>query len=760
MDISIFFGGCVEERGISINSARAAFDILKTFASNIKLFYIDQDFKIYEVFEKHIYSNTPDDFCFLINPIENFWDNFYSDFVIPLIHGKFGEDGEIQKILENKNIPFMFSSSKSCKKMFFKDNFCNTLWNNGFKNWDSFVFKRNNNYELIKINNSNNIHIINQDIEYFLKNNDNEIREIDRNELHNILYYMHNKHNEIILKPNDSGSSFYVFISKTYEESINIINKYSKIDFIIEERHIGKEFSIAVVDHIAYIPIEISNNNKIFDYRSKYFPCDDVSLLNPPNFSIATIKTIRKNCEDIFNIFEAKDMIRIDGWILDNGDIIYTEANPISSIEFNGVLFQSISKKPHEIFLEILNKNLKQISKKIFISVKKDKISLPILFGGNSSEKEVSLLSGSNVCIKLNNSNKYEPIPCLLYENYIYILPYHFIFKHCIKDIIHNIQNIEIYNEILDINQSIEKITFEEFLNRHKTIFLALHGGDGENGNIQSILSKKNIKYNGSNEKISKLCINKFNTINIIEKSIKEIKKIPRLLINIEQDIDITIEIIKKFINDNNLFNIILKPNEDGSSTGIIKTNNINDIYTYIQSMINNKKYVIINDKYISLPNRQNLILEQYIVTDKIKVEFLNNSSKILHNKIDNWIELTVGTLNFEIFAPSLSISSGDILTAEEKFQEGTGINITPPPSFIISNDQNKYIKDIILKICKLIDINTYCRIDLFFNRISNEIIIIEINTLPALSFATVIFQQALHAGYKPEKFIENIINI
>ena len=50
------------------------------------------------------------------------------------------------------------------------------------------------------------------------------------------------------------------------------------------------------------------------------------------------------------------------------------------------------------------------------------------------------------------------------------------------------------------------------FLNEIKKgdiVFNALHGGFGENGDLQSILELNNIVYTGSDSKASKVCINK-----------------------------------------------------------------------------------------------------------------------------------------------------------------------------------------------------------------------------------------------------------
>ena len=44
---------------------------------------------------------------------------------------------------------------------------------------------------------------------------------------------------------------------------------------------------------------------------------------------------------------------------------------------------------------------------------KKEKKPVYVLFGNNNAERQVSLMSGTNVWLKLLKSDVYRPIPCL-----------------------------------------------------------------------------------------------------------------------------------------------------------------------------------------------------------------------------------------------------------------------------------------------------------------------------------------------------------
>lgn len=102
----------------------------------------------------------------------------------------------------------------------------------------------------------------------------------------------------------------------------------------------------------------------------------------------------------------------------------------------------------------------------------------------------------------------------------------------------------------------------------------------------------------------------------------------------------------------------------------------------------------------IEMPSSLNgeYLLEPYIETYRMIVEQdkLNCLSK------EGWIELTVGVLEqrgiYHALNPSITVAEGAILSLEEKFQGGTGINLTPPPVEVLSSSATQKIKCLIEK--------------------------------------------------------------
>jgi len=119
LHIALLCGGPSLERGISLNSARSVVDHLGDENIIINPIYFDYKKQPYAVSRAQLYSNTPSDFDFklkrtakplsqtaLIKLLKE------SDITFIAMHGAFGEDGEIQSILEKNNIPYIGARAK------------------------------------------------------------------------------------------------------------------------------------------------------------------------------------------------------------------------------------------------------------------------------------------------------------------------------------------------------------------------------------------------------------------------------------------------------------------------------------------------------------------------------------------------------------------------------------------------------------------------------------------------------------------------
>ena len=219
--ILILEGGNNEEHDVSLVTSR---EIQKILNQN-KL-----KFKILRVNPKNFHKK-------IIN---------YKNFVcINALHGPFGEDGQIQKILKKNKIPFSHSNIKSSNLCFNKS-----------------ASKR----EIIK----NKL----MSPKFYLLN----INDLNEKKLITIK----SKLKKFVIKPNRSGSSFGIKIIKNQKEFDNLISNIEEFkkelnnhkEILIEEYISGKELTVSTIKldkkiH-ALAVTEIKSKNNFFDYKAKY----------------------------------------------------------------------------------------------------------------------------------------------------------------------------------------------------------------------------------------------------------------------------------------------------------------------------------------------------------------------------------------------------------------------------------------------------------------------------------------------------------
>jgi D-alanine--D-alanine ligase len=790
VSVAVLCGGPSLERGISMNSARSVLDHLGSQGVDIVPIYFNEKKKAYKISTAQLYSNTPSDFDFKLNQS----GKVLSDsalirllksvtIIFPCMHGTFGEDGEIQSFLEKNNIPFVGSSSKACKMAFDKYKANEYIRSLGFYAPNSIV---------LKITDSK-------------KEIEKKVKQFWRDE----------KITRAIVKPASGGSSIGVFsVEKKNEAIIAIQSLFSKrmdTRVVLEPFVNGIEFTIIVLQNkfnmpVALIPSEIEmdyGQNQFFDFRRKYLPTRHVTYYCPPRFSNELIEKIQIEAEQLFSLFGMQDFARFDGFLLPDGNIWFSDFNPVSGMEQNSFLFQQSARIgfSHQDFLRyILNnafarRHMPVSVENPFLKVTRGSERKPVavLFGGETAEKQVSLMSGTNVWLKLRGSQMYKPYPYLLSKkNEVWELPYSYILNHTVEEIIQNAKNAQ--KDIKRLFFLIEKVKIKLCLNQNDTtedffmprkysldqivanypfVFLALHGGMGEDGTIQKILEEKNIKFNGGGSLVSKLCMDKWETNETIaEAKINGVSVAPQALFQINDIPEKTDEMLNEahwnmLTKRLGTKTIIAKPRGDGCSAGVIRLFNKNDLAKYI-SLIKNKApnakpHTFTNQvNAVDMPEGevQDVIFEAFVETDKMKV----HKGKIKHIPKSGYVEMTVGVFEergkLRSFSPSITIAEDTILSVEEKFQGGTGVNITPPPQEIISEKNLNKVKTLIEAVAEKIGIRGYARIDIFVHVKTGNIIVIEINTLPGLTPSTVIYHQALAEKKQmfPKEFLENLI--
>lgn len=357
------------------------------------------------------------------------------DLLFPLIHGLYGEDGTLQKKLEERSIPFAGSSSAVCRRMF-----------------DKYLA-----HEWLKKHHFHTIPTL----------------KISEEPIDIASFWKAHHLKKGVIKPTMSGSSIGVKIVDSPEEAkreaLSLQNEgFSEL--LLEPYRDGSEFTICVLERqnnpVSLIPLEIAiQKGEIFDYRKKYLPSLETRYYCPPRFSPSEIDQIRSEAERLFRVFEIQGSARIDGWKSNDGAICFSDLNPISGMEQNSFLFQQAARvgfSHSDLIQYLLSEALAKYGKgpvqKRSNPSKKQK---PVfaLMGGGTSEKQVSLLSGSNVWLKLLHARDYAPSVFLLDpQNTVWKLPYDFALHHTVEEMQeHCLRAAPLIDETLPLIQDIRR---------------------------------------------------------------------------------------------------------------------------------------------------------------------------------------------------------------------------------------------------------------------------------------------------------------
>lgn len=347
------------------------------------------------------------------------------------------------------------------------------------------------------------------------------------------------------------------------------------------------------------------------------------------------------------------------------------------------------------------------------------KIKLAVIFGGMSTEHDVSIVSGTSI-IKNLNEEKYEIFP-------IYIDIKGKWYKYTKN--IHNIGQIKVGDKINEV----EKIENPmKYLKQMDCIFPVLHGLYGEDGTIQGLFELIKIPYVGCKVLASSISMDKAYTKIIFEKA--GLNQAPYVYIRedkgkyyyIEKDFTETIyslEEVTKKIEENISYPMFIKPSNSGSSVGINKAKTKEELQEAI-------KYASKYDKKI--------LIEQEINGREVECAVLGNE---------------------DVIASCI----GEVLSAEDFYSFDSKYNNQESRTQIPANLPNEIVEEIrgkAIKAFKAVDGSGLSRVDFFVEKDKNKIIINEINTLSGFTNISMYPKLFEASGISYSELLDKIINL
>ena len=328
------------------------------------------------------------------------------------------------------------------------------------------------------------------------------------------------------------------------------------------------------------------------------------------------------------------------------------------------------------------------------------KIKLGIIYGGLSTEHEVSINSAKSIIDNIDK-DKYE-----IYKIYID-------------------KKGEWYKE----DNKIDNVF--DYLRNLDVIFPILHGLYGEDGTIEGLFELLGVPYVGCNVLSSSICMDKIYTKMILDKIgidtakyiyVKKVKDKYIYINNTFEEKELSLEEISLLVEDSLSFPVFVKPSRSGSSIGINKAHSKEELIKYI-------KYASGFDSKI--------LIEENIIGRELECAILGN-------------DLVEASPIGEI------LPKGEFYSYNAKYIDDS--------ETLIPNDIDKIVYDkirsIAVKAYKALDCRGLSRVDFFLEKDTNRIILNEINTMPGFTTISMYPKLWESIGISYKEILDKLINL
>lgn len=345
-----------------------------------------------------------------------------------------------------------------------------------------------------------------------------------------------------------------------------------------------------------------------------------------------------------------------------------------------------------------------------------EKIKVGVIFGGMSTENEVSVVSAGSILGNIDRK-KFEVFPIYIDKQgkwYIFI---------------EDGKKRELGAEVENI---IEIENIEEYLQKLDVVFPVLHGLYGEDGTIQGLFELLKIPYVGCKVLASSVGMDKVYTKIVFEKAglnqtpYEYVRKYKDTYIYIDKNFNekiLDLKEIAKKITENLEFPMFVKPSNSGSSVGVKKAEN--------------EKELIENIEYASEFDNK-ILIEQGIKGREIECSVLGNEEVIAS---------CIGEIK----------SADEFYSYDAKYKNEESKTEIPAE---IPEEISEEIRKQAIKAFKAIDGKGLSRVDFFVENKTNKIIINEINTMPGFTSISMYPKMFEKSGIPYRELITRLINL
>jgi D-alanine-D-alanine ligase len=330
-------------------------------------------------------------------------------------------------------------------------------------------------------------------------------------------------------------------------------------------------------------------------------------------------------------------------------------------------------------------------------------LKIAVLMGGTSAERDVSLITGQEIAAALRKSDHQVLAIDCAYGDLL------------IKDLNKEMNEVirPEHSDFEDRKRELDRNLFKtiDFLNTQEidVAFIALHGGYGENGQLQALLELAGILYTGSDSLSSAVGMDKY-----ISKTLFRQVDIPvpdSLKLDSSEYSQQSLEALG--------FPLVIKPNNQGSTVGLTIVEDTNHLKSAIETA----------HKY-----SKSILAEKFIAGKEVTVAILDQQA-----------------------LPVIEIKpEHGIYDYECKYQTGKSKYIVPAE---LDLKITQYLQDLALKAFNALGCRHYARVDF---RLSDEgtPYCLEVNTLPGMTSTSLVPKAAKAIGIQFPELIERIVQL
>ncbi len=335
-------------------------------------------------------------------------------------------------------------------------------------------------------------------------------------------------------------------------------------------------------------------------------------------------------------------------------------------------------------------------------------MNIIVLAGGISSEREISISTGSKVCQALTKKGHHTALLDVYFgtrcPEKVFTEDY---------DFEKALQEINEYSKTLDEAKKTRRVFWGphvmELCQKADVVFLALHGENGENGKVQASFDLFGVRYTGTGYLGSALAMDKGLSKNLfVQNGIPTPRGITLNKKDCLEDCQIDLT-----------FPCIVKPSCGGSSVGVMIAEHRGELEQALKEAFSYENEVVV---------------EEYI----------------------KGREFSVGIVDHEAYPVIEIVPKTGFYDYKNKYQAGATDEYCPAR---ISEEAAKKLQECALKAAEVLLLDKYCRIDFMMDE-QERIYCLEANTLPGMTDTSLLPQEAAVLGIDYGTLCEKLIEV